>query len=250
VKKIELVFRTVGERTSSLALDLALKNIAPDEVHIIENVRPFSQAIQRMLAIEHNCDFVVSMDADCLILEDMRPFLQENTRPFVDSYILDKFRGGVYAGVHITRIDVVRAMSQVDVPGNDKRYVLKPESRIRELALWKLDESRRFRRFRILHDFFQYYRDIFCKYTVRELRSRKPHNRAKLNHLMRDWDDDDLDFGVAKRAVDYARTEIGPEHSSADLVLFMAALPGIARQELEKMGAVEKAPLDACICAT
>ena len=250
MKKIELVFRTVGERTSSLALELALKNIAPDEVHIIENVRPFSQAVQRMLAIEHDCDFVISMDADCLILEDMRPFLQENTRPFVDSYVLDKFRGRAYAGVHITRIDVVRAMSQVKVPENDKKYVLKPESRIRELALWRLDESRRFRRFRILHDFFQYYRDIFCKYAIRELRSRKPHNWNRLNHLMKDWGDDDLDFGVARRAVDYARTEIGPEHSSADLVLFMAALPDIARRELEKMGAVEKAPLDACICAT
>ena len=240
----------MGERTSSLALDLALENIAPDEVHIIENVRPFSEAVQRTLAIEHDCDFVVSMDADSLILEDMGPFLQENTRPFVDSYVLDKFRGGVYAGVHITRIDVVRAMSQVKVPEDDKRYVLKPESRIRELALWRLGESRRFRRFRILHDFFQYYRDIFCKYAIRELRSRKPHNRAKLNRLMGDWGDDDLGFSVARRAVEYARTEIRPEHSSSDLVLFIAALPDTARRELEKMRAVEKAPLDACICAT
>ena len=134
-------------------------------------------------------------------------------------------------------------MSQVEVPENDKRYVLKPESRIRELALWKLDESKRFRRFRILHDFFQYYRDIFCKYALRELRSRKPHNQAKLNHLMRAWGDDDLDLIVARRAVEYARTEIGPEHSAADLLEFMAVLPDIASREVEKMGAVEKAPL-------
>ena len=51
MKKIELVFRTVGERTSSLALDLALKNIEPDEVHVIENVRPFSQAVWNSWAV-------------------------------------------------------------------------------------------------------------------------------------------------------------------------------------------------------
>jgi hypothetical protein len=67
---------------------------------------------------------------------------------------------------------------------------------------------------------------------------------------MRDWEDDDLDFVVARRAIEYARAEIGPEHSTADLVLFMAALPDIAPREMEKMGAAEKAPLDACICAT
>jgi len=243
MKKIELVFRTVGERTSGLALDFALKNLAPDKVHVVENVRPLWQAVRRMLSIDYDCDFVVFVDADCLILEDMKPFLQENTLPFVDSYVLDKFRGRVHAGVHIARIDVVRAMSQVEVPEGDQGYVLKPESGIRDLALRNLGETKTFRRFRILHDFLQYYRDIFTKYVLRELRSRKHHNRTKLNLTMRDWADDDLDFVIARRAVDYARSAIGAEHSAADVARFITALPGISKREVERMNVQEKAPL-------
>ena len=241
--KVELVFRTVGERTSRLALDFALKNIAPDKVHIIDNVRPFSQAVQQMLNIDYDGDFVVFVDADCLILEDMRPFLQENTRPYVDSYVLDKFRGRVHAGVHITRLDVVRAMSQVKVREGDKRYVLKPESRIRDLALWELDEIKTFRWFKVLHDFFQSYQDIFAKYVLRGLRSWKPYNWVKLDLTMRDWVDDDLDFVVARRAVEYTRSAIGLEQSAADLAEFIAALPDVARRQVEKMNVQEKAPL-------
>jgi len=243
MNKIELVFRTVGERTSELALDLALKNIAPDKVHVIENVRPFSQAVQQALAIDYDGDFIIFVDADCLILEDMRPFLEKNARPYVDSYVLDKFRKRVHAGVHITRIDVVRAMSRVKVSAGDKRYVLKPESRIRDLALWELDEVKTFRRFRILHDFLQHYRDIFAKYALRGLRSWKHDNRIKLDLMMKGWEDDDLDFVVARRAVDYARSRIGLEHPAAELAEFVADLPGVARHHVEEMGIQEKAPL-------
>jgi len=107
MKKIDLVFRTVGERTSKVALDLAIKNIQPNQVHVIENVKPFSLAVQQMLRIDYDCDFVVFMDADCLIIEDMNPFLQENTVPYIDCYVLDKFRGYIHCGVHIVRRDVV-----------------------------------------------------------------------------------------------------------------------------------------------
>ena len=243
VKKVELVFRTVGERTSELALDLALKNVAPDKVHVIENVRPFSQAVQQALAIDYDSDFVVFVDADCLILEDMRPFLEENARPYVDSYVLDKFRQRVHAGVHITRIDVIRAMSRIKASAGDKRYVLKPESRTRDLALWELDEVKTFRRFRILHDFFQHYHDIFAKYVLRGLRSWKHDNRIKLDLTMKGWEDDDLDFLVARRAVDYARNRIGLAHSAVALAEFIADLPIVARRQVEEMGIQEKAPL-------
>ena len=138
MKKIDLVFRTVGERTSKVALDLAIKNIQPNQVHVIENVKPFSLAVQQMLRIDYDCDFVVFMDADCLIMEDMSPFLEENTLPYIDCYVLDKFRSYIHCGVHIGRIDVVRAMQAVKIPKNDPKYVLRPESRIRELAMRKL----------------------------------------------------------------------------------------------------------------
>ncbi len=243
MKKIDLVFRTIGERSAKLALDFACKNIEPNNVYIIENIRPFSQAVRQMLRIDYDSDFVVFMDADCLILEDMRQFLQTNTWPHIDGYILDKFRGRVHAGIHITRIDIVRAMQRTKIPEGDKKYILKPESKLRSIALRELNQGEAFKKFRVFHDFFQFYRDIFAKYMLRELRSRKYYNRIKLNLNMQDWPDNDVDYIVARRAIDYARHTFESQPPSAALAELVASLPAIAKRQLEQMSIQEKPPL-------
>ena len=244
MKKIALVFRTVGERTSKIALDLAIKNIQPNQVHVIENVRPFSLAVQQMLRIDYDCDFVVFMDADCLIMEDMNPFLQGNTLPYVDCYVLDKFRGQIHCGVHITRIDFVQAMQNVKVPPDDPKYVLRPESRIRDLVISQLNLEKVFKPFIIFHDFCQFYRDIFAKYALRELRSRTDYHQAKLNFDQEDWEmqDDDLDFQVAKYAIAYAREHLKADASAQETAKFIEDLPHLVSQELSNKNILEKAP--------
>jgi hypothetical protein len=243
MKKIDLVFRTVGERTSTVALDLAIKNIQPNQVHLIENVKPFSLAVQQMLKIDYDCDFVVFMDADCLIMEDMAPFLQENAVPYVDCYVLDKFRGQVHCGVHIARRDFVRAMQAVKVSKDDPKYVLRPESRIRDLAMSQLNLEKVFKSFGIFHDFCQFYRDIFAKYALRELRSRTDYHQAKLNAYQEDWEmqaPDDLDFQVAKYAIAYARENLKINTSPQETAKFIEDLPNLAVCELSKKGIPEK----------
>lgn len=245
MKKIDLVFRTVGERTSKIALELAIKNIQPNQVHIFENVKPFSLAVQQMLKIDYACDFVVFMDADCLIMEDMVPFLQENTAPYVDGYLWDKFRGTI-RGSHIARRDVVRAMQAVQVSKDDPKYVLRPESRIRDLALLQLNLEKVYKPLSIFHDFCQFYRDIFAKYALRELRSRTDYHQAKLNAYQEDWEmqaPDDLDFQVAKYAIAYARENLQVNASPQETAKFIEDLPNLAIRELSKKGIPEKEPL-------
>ena len=142
MKKVELVYRTIGERTSEIALEFAKYNIQPWKVHIIRDVKPFSKAMEEILKIEYENDteLVVFMDADCLIFENLRPFLEENDFPYVDCYVLDKFRGYVHMGVHITRRDVVEEMRKVSLNNEDLLYVLKPETAIRNIALDLLRE--------------------------------------------------------------------------------------------------------------
>ncbi|MBW4683108.1 MAG: hypothetical protein KME19_23940 [Microcoleus vaginatus WJT46-NPBG5] len=242
MKKISLVFRTVGERTSNIALDLAIQNIQPDQVHIIDRVKPFSLAVQQMLKIDYHCDFVVFMDADCLIVENLAPFLQKNNAPYVDCYVLDKFRGYIHCGVHIARIDVVKAMQNIKEPKDDPKYVLRPESRIRDLAMNQLNFKKDFKRFNIFHDFCQYYRDIFAKYALRELRSRTDYQRAKLNFIQEDWEmqDENLDFQVAKLAISYAREYLRCDASVKETAKFIENLPNIAICELNKKNISEK----------
>ena len=240
MKRVELVFRSVGERTADAALKLAIQHIQPQRTHVIEDVKPFTRAVRQQLAIEHDCDVVVYVDADCLILEDMRPFIEFNDRPYVDCYVHDRFRGRIHCGVHITRIDLVRAMQEVRPDPNDLRYVLRPESRVRNMAMKTMvGWSKSFKGFHILHDHHQSYESIFEKYALRELRSRTDKQRPRLEGAMRAWGDGD-EFEVARMAIRHARREVPHGAESGMVAEYIEALPETARRELDS---VQLAPL-------
>ncbi|MEY2977964.1 MAG: sulfotransferase [Prochlorotrichaceae cyanobacterium] len=245
MKKVDLVFRTIGERTSQIALELAKEHIQPQTVHLIENIRPFSKAVQTMLQIHYDCEYVVFMDADCLILENLRPFLDRNSYLYVDSFVLDRFRGHIHQGVHITHIDLVREMQQVAIPRQDEKYVLRPESRLRALALRKLKAHKHFKHFRIFHDFFQHYEDIFAKLCLRELRSRTPENFAQLEAARKYWlkFPEEIDFQVANIAIDFMRSKVPQSVDPDTLHHYIEDLPTFAAQEVPKLNLPSQPPL-------
>ncbi len=244
MKKVALVFRTIGERTSDIALELARENIRPDEVHILDGCRPFTETVNRMIAIEFDADVVVAVDADSLILEDMRPFLETNDRPYVDCYVYDRFRGRLHCGVHVTRVDVMHKMRDVDPPVEDQAYVLRPESRMRKLALNAMGFSKCFKSFRILHDHLQWLRDVWAKYALRELRSRTPEQRRKLDAALERWaGDDDVELRVAMEAVRWAQRELPVGTPTEVLAEAIARLPELGIEQLKALGVDERAPL-------
>ncbi len=247
-RHVELVFRSVGERTSELALALAIENVKPQRVHVIEDVKPFALAVRRMLDLPHAtdpkspCSHVVHMDADCLILEDMRPFLDDNALPYVDCYVQDRFRGRIHCGVHVTRTDVVQMMATVPVPKDDLPYVLRPESRLRNLALAELGLEKQLKSFHILHDHFQDLADIFAKYALRELRSRTEFQRKRLDASMSRWGAG-KDLDVARHAIAHAARVVPPGAKPKHVEAYIQNLPQIAHEELATMGLGDQPPL-------
>ena len=241
-RRVELVFRTVGERTSDLALELAIRHVRPNRVHVLRDVKPFTRAVQRMLTLPHDCTHVVHMDADCLILEDMRPFLEQNERPYVDCYVRDRFRGRIHCGVHITSLEVVRAMAALPTPEGDLAYVLRPESRLRNLALAALGHEKQLKTFHILHDHFQHPADIFAKYALRELRSRDSSHRTRLRAAMAHWGDG-IDLDVARHAVAHAAANVPEDAPPSDVDHYIRQLPALAALELQAMGLPESLPV-------
>lgn len=241
-KRIDLVFRTIGERTSDLALELALRHVRPHRAFVIDRVKPFAAAVSRMLELRHEAEAVVHMDADCLILEDMRPFLEANERPYVDCYVDDRFRGRIHCGVHITRMDVVRRMASVPIPADDMAYVLRPESRLRNLALTDLKLEKELKSFRILHDHFQRYTDIFAKYALRELRSRTEFQRKRLDAATARWGAG-TDFDVARAAIAHAARVVPPGAKPKHVEAYIHNLPHTAEIELARMGLGGQPPL-------
>ncbi|MCB9592634.1 MAG: hypothetical protein H6719_07870 [Sandaracinaceae bacterium] len=243
--KVALVYRTIGERTSDVALELARENIRPDEEYILDNCRPFTKAVAKMVAIDYASDYVVAVDADSLILEDMRPFLDLNDRPYVDCYVHDRFRGRLHCGVHITRVDIMRKMAEIEPPVDDEAYVLRPESRLRKLALNELGELKCFKGFRILHDHLQWLRDIWAKYALRELRSRTPEQRRKLDAAIARWSEsDDVEHVVAAAAVGWAQRELPDGSPPQVLSDAIARLPELGAEHLAALGIEERGPLD------
>lgn len=242
-RPVELVFRTVGERTSRLALELALRHIRPHRAHVVRDVKPFALAVRRMLGLEHRASHVVHLDADCLVLEDMRPFLDANDLPYVDCYVDDRFRGRVHCGVHITRTDVLDAMRAVPEPEQDLAYVLRPESRLRNLALASLGLEKQLKSFHILHDHFQHHGDIFCKYALRELRSRTDFSRRRLALAMARWGEGD-DLTVARHAVEHARRTVPADAKPKHVELYIRNLPYVAQIEIERLGLAQTPELD------
>jgi hypothetical protein len=243
MSKIDLVFRQIDERTRDVALELAQEQIRPDNTYVIDDVRPFTECVNQMLRIEHDADYVVYVDADCLILEDLRGFIERCDAPYVDAYVTDLFRGRLHCGVHITRADLVRRMASITPPENDMKYVLRPESRLRNLAMKQVKMSKQFRNFDILHDHFQSYAHVFAKYALRELRSRTEVQRQRLTRAMERWETDPdtlCDFRMAQVAVDYARKHVPLEASPDEVHAFIEALPENAAGELDRLGVSEK----------
>lgn len=241
---VALVFRTIGERTSELALELAIEHIQPEEVYVLSNTRPFTETVRRMLEIDFGAEQIVAVDADSLIVEDLRPWLEKNREPYVDCYVFDRFRGRVHCGVHITRADVMRAMREIEPPIHEEAYVLRPESRLRKLALNRLGYTKAFKSFRILHDYGQWLRDVWAKYALRELRSRTPEQRRKLDAALARWDRSDAEeMRVAAAAVRWAQEQVPDGTSPFELSEAIARLPEVGARELPKLGIQERGPL-------
>lgn len=240
---VELVFRSVGERTRDLALELAEKHVRPDALHLIEQVRPHSAAIDAMLALDLRCEVVVIVDADCLILEDLRTFVEKNRDPYIAYRVEDRFRGRLAMGVHVYLRSLLKDMRRVQVKPDDLAYVLRAETRLRRLALERIGKKKTLADARILHDHFQSYEDVFAKYGQRELRSRsKERQRAELESAMTRWGDDP-DLLVARAAVAHARAAV-PEGAPAERVRrYILALPWIAEAEVKTMALPPQEPL-------
>ncbi|MFC6063951.1 sulfotransferase [Streptomyces ochraceiscleroticus] len=246
-RPVELVLRTLGERTTSLALGLAIRHIRPRKVHVVENIRPLARAVDRQVHIDHgDASHIVYVDADSLILEDLRPFLDANDLAYVDCYVRDRFRGRVHCGVHIARADLVRAMREVDVAAESawagRGPVLRPEAFRRHLALRHLQPDVQLKTFHILHDHFQHHTDVFAKYALREVRSRTAWSRAVLEEAMPGWGNEP-DFDLGREAVRHTRAAVPADVPPRALARYLESLSRPAADAVARLGLPALPPL-------
>ncbi|MGH3548603.1 MAG: sulfotransferase family protein [Pseudonocardiaceae bacterium] len=234
-RPIELVFHTGGESTSELALALALAHIKPDCARVIHDPQRSGLAARRRFGIDHRYSHIVSVDAGCLILEDLRPFLDANELPFVGCYGRDRFRGLAQCGVHITRLDVVEAMCTIPEPVDSIEYLLSPEEYLRRIALRQRGFESVFKNFHILSDYLQRSGDVFVKYVLRGLRARIGFAKMYLEPSMSSWGQG-VDFDVARHALDYLANAVSIDATPWQVARYICDLPYLAPLEVQKLG--------------
>ena len=233
-RPIELVFYTDDVATNELALKLALEYIKPHRAHVIRDAAPWQLAVRSMLEIDYRCSHVVSVAANCLILEDLRPFLDANELPFVGCFGRDRFRGRARCDVHITRVDVLRAMCAIGEPIDNLAYMLSPEEYWRQIALRRFGFSGVFKTFDIFSDFFQRAIDIFTSCALWALRNRTRLGRKYLA-ASSDWRQG-IDFEVARRALDHVASVVPIEVTLKKVQRYIIDLPDLAKTEVQNLG--------------
>jgi Sulfotransferase domain len=231
----ELVFRTCGETTEDLALELAQKHIRPDRIHVIRTAKPGRLAVRAMLGIDYRCSQIVSVDSNCLVLENLRPFLDANEFPSVGCYGRDRFRGWASCGVEITRIDVIRAMRSVFEPVDNLAYELYLEEYLRGIALRQLGFGRVFKNFHILSDYFQRPDDIYITYALRGLRNRAGFEKESVDALRSGWGEGS-DFDMARYALDQVANALPPHATLSQFKTYLRDLESLGQDQVQKRG--------------
>jgi hypothetical protein len=237
-----VVIRSAGERTKEACRSLVEADVRPENVVVIEE-RPFEEALRRSfeLGISSGARWLVTVDADLLLragaVEDMIACAISLTNDVfqIQPRIHDKFILGYRtAGPRVYRVSMLdEAVSLIPLPGEK----LRPEAHVvqamgqagrRTVALPMVVG---------IHDYEQYYRDIYRKCYVHG------HKFVKwIPAVLPDWKArarDDLDYWVALHGL--WRGLMSRDGVRLDIEAFPKSVEDI----LISVDAAEKSPLDA-----
>ncbi|WP_084031850.1 glycosyltransferase [Desulfonatronum lacustre] len=198
--QVTVVIRSVGERTENYSVHLATQQVIDNNIFIVRKT-PFSEALRESfkIGIEKGLPWTVCIDADVLIkpnsLRDLLDIANRQRRDMfeIQGQILDNFFGGPRdGGPHMYRTSLLsKAIDFIPEEGTG----LRPEN----FTILKMKESG-YPHVQIpqvlgLHDFEQYYRDIFRKCYVQAHK----HSQfiEKFINYWRLMAEEDKDFEVA-----------------------------------------------------
>ena len=199
-----VVVRTAGERTLDAAVVLLSEQVSADRILVVDE-RPFEKALRRTyeLGIERSAAWTMTLDADVLLRAGaVAAFMAEANRMPADYLqiecrVFDKLTG-LYrqAGHRLYRTRLLpEALAHIPAPG----ATIRPEYSTLQ-AMGRLGyRSRRVSLVVGLHDFEQYYRDIYRKAFV-HARKHQQLLPLMIQRCLSHWDED-RDFRVILKGI-------------------------------------------------
>jgi len=200
--KVKIIVRTVGERTLGACINaIERQGFDRDEIAVVNSV-PFSEALRRSFEIGINVgrDWTFCVDADVILREGsiskmlaLAEMMGRDTCE-IQGYVLDKFFGGHRpAGNHFYRTEHLGfAISNIPPEGIDIRpeYCMLQSLRSHGLRWEQVPYLVG------LHDFYQYYGDIFRKNFVQA--RKHAYLRSLFDAVWSAAQPSDIDFTVAE----------------------------------------------------
>ena len=176
-----IVVRSVKERTESLCIKALSDYFPNNRIHTIYKT-PFTEALKRNyeVAIQSGKKWVLCIDADTILIGNgINQLLSKLTAIpretfFIQGYMLDKFvaseKGIREVGNTLYRTDLLpEALKLVPDPGS----AIRPETHIKKLMQQKGFPGIKYEIPLGVHDFEQYYIDIYRKNYIQALKHKK-----------------------------------------------------------------------------
>lgn len=179
LESIIVTIRSSGERTEQACIQSVLdQGVSDSQIHVIREV-PFKKALEVCFqkASKSNAKWLLTLDADMILIPGVlsRFFQQAEKMPTqfiqIQAQIFDKFYGEIRrGGPRMYRVEYLDKALKISRSLNDH---IRPETNIIQ-HMGKMGHPSRYISPAIaLHDFEQYYRDIYrkaCVYAVKHLK--------------------------------------------------------------------------------
>lgn len=208
----EYVVRTIGERTEEVCIELIHRQKAENEKVSILNESTHVDAIEKtfLLGLRSEADWLVAVDADMLLLpggvSEMREEVKSCDANVFVAYpaVYDKLYSIRRWGVSLYRVSMLEELYDTFKELKNNHHLKIEGGAIKEVAKGK-NEIFYSRKVVALHDFHQYYRDLYRKVYLNTVRNpgykkKAEKNWEKISHL-------DADYLVMLQAMRDAKSE-------------------------------------------
>jgi hypothetical protein len=170
-KDVTIVIRSVGERTTNLCKRLVQEQVPSENIFVIEEI-PFSKAVRRTfeIGLSNNLSWTVAVDADILLADQalsqalsLATQADENIFRF-NGRVVDNFFGGMrFICPHIYRTSLLE-LALANIPDESS---IRPENAVVDMMAKQFGHPWATLDCMLgVHDYEQYYRDIFRKAFV------------------------------------------------------------------------------------
>jgi len=244
VTELEFVIRTVGERTEDVCVKLV--NLQKDEhesLHILrENTH--AKAVESTIAtgLESQAEWLVAIDADMLLTPGSILTIRKEIRSCSDAIAV--LHPAVVDKMYRMRrwgLTVYRNAAMDELNEKFQKIKLRQNTKIESAAIKALGENTQrqvyfSREVTAIHDFYQYYKDLYRKAYLNVTRNQGFNKEVK--RCWKRLENSDPDYLVMYKAMDDAVSEKRKLTNSVS-DFNSSELEGI----VEGLGLVEKSPL-------